>query len=57
MDIIKINEIDQWVIGNYWINSEIEKLNEKLSIDIGSRWATSDNEREAANYILSLIHI
>lgn len=53
MDIIKINEIDQWVIGNYWVNSEIEELNEKLSIDIGSRWATSDNERKAANYIMS----
>ena len=53
MDIKKINEIDQWIIGNYWINSEIEELNEKLSIDIGSRWATSENEREAANYIMS----
>ena len=51
MKINDFKEIDQWIIGNYWINSEIEDLNQKLSIDIGSRWATSDNEKEAADFI------
>ena len=53
MNINEFKEIDQWIIGNYWINSEIEELNQKLSIDIGSRWATSENERKAANYIMT----
>ena len=43
MKINDYTEIDQWK-GNYWVNSEIENLNHKLSIDIGPRWATSDNE-------------
>lgn len=47
------NEIDKWIIGNYWVSSDIDKLNEKLSIDIGSRWATSNNERKAAEFIKS----
>ena len=51
MKINDFTEIDQWIIGNYWVNSEIENLNQKLSIDIGPRWATSDNEREAADFI------
>ena len=51
MEINDFKEIDQWIIGNYWVNSEIENLNQKLSIDIGPRWATSDSEREAADFI------
>ena len=48
-----INKIDQWIIGNYWVASQINQLNEKLSIDIGPRWATSENERKAADFIKS----
>ena len=48
-----INKIDQWIIGNYWVASQINQLNEKLSIDIGPRWATSKNERKAADFIKS----
>ena len=51
MNDYNFSDIDQWIIGNSWINSKIENLNEKLAIDIGSRWATSDNERNAAEYI------
>jgi len=51
MNEYNFKDIDQWIIGNSWINSEIENLNEKLAIDIGSRWATSQNERNAAEYI------
>ena len=32
MEINDFKEIDQWIIGNYWVNSEIENLNQKLSI-------------------------
>ena len=51
MNDYNFSDIDQWIIGNSWINSKIENLNEKLAIDIGSRWATSENERNAAEYI------
>ncbi|MEC7920950.1 MAG: hypothetical protein VYA06_02215, partial [Chloroflexota bacterium] len=51
MNIYNFKDIDKWIVGNSWINSEIENLNEKLAIDIGSRWATSQNERNAAKYI------
>ena len=54
MEINDFKEIDQWIIGNYWVNSEIENLNQKLSIDIGPRWATSDSERAVSYTHLTL---
>ena len=45
--------IDKWIIGESWISSKVENLLEKLCIEIGSRWASSKNERKAANAIFS----
>ena len=46
-----LSNFDKWIIGDSWVNSNIEDLADKLCIEIGDRWASSNNERNAANYI------
>ena len=51
IDNNQLSNFDKWIIGDSWINSDIEDLSTMLCIEIGERWASSANERKAANYI------
>ena len=51
MDLLNIKELDRWIVGDSWINSEIHDHLNKLCDEIGPRWATSKEERYAGNYL------
>jgi len=51
MDFSNIKEIDRWIVGESWINSEIHDHLNKLCDEIGPRWATSKEEKYARNYL------
>ena len=51
MDLSNIKEVDRWIVGESWINSQIHDHLNKLCNEIGPRWATSKEERYAGNYL------
>ena len=51
MDLSNIKEVDRWIVGESWINSQIHDHLNKLCDEIGPRWATSKEERYAGNYL------
>ena len=44
MDLSNIKEVDRWIVGESWINSQIHDHLNKLCNEIGPRWATSKEE-------------
>jgi hypothetical protein len=43
--------IDRWIMGEAWTGSRIREHLRELCDNIGPRWASSEAERQAANYI------
>ena len=44
-------EIDRWLMGEAWVGSRIDAHLSVLCEQIGVRWAGSDGEQKAAEYI------
>ena len=51
MDLVNRKEIDRWIVGESWVNSQIQNHLEKLCNQIGPRWASSIEERITADYL------
>jgi hypothetical protein len=43
--------VDRWITGEAWVNSKIQEHLEQLCDRIGPRWASTPEERAAADYI------
>ena len=46
------SSLDRWITGEAWVGSKINDHLTVLCDDIGPRWATSENETRAVDYIL-----
>ena len=44
-------EIDRWIFGEAWTGSQIGDHVEVLCEQIGPRWASSEGERQAVEYL------
>ena len=44
-------EIDRWIFGEAWTGSQIGAHVEVLCEQIGPRWASSEGERQAVEYL------
>ena len=44
-------EIDRWIFGEAWTGSQIGDHVEMLCEQIGPRWASSEGERQAVEYL------
>ena len=44
-------EIDRWIFGEAWTGSQIGEHVEVLCEHIGPRWASSEGERQAVEYL------
>ena len=44
-------EIDRWIFGEAWTGSQISEHVEVLCEQIGPRWASSEGERQAVEYL------
>ena len=44
-------EIDRWIFGEAWTGSRIGEHVEVLCEQIGPRWASSEGERQAVEYL------
>ncbi|MBI4307088.1 MAG: M28 family peptidase [Chloroflexi bacterium] len=49
--ILDWNDIDRWLMGEAWVGSRILSHLQELCDRIGPRWASTPEEREAAEYI------
>jgi len=46
-------EVDRWLVGESWVGSELSRHLDALCREIGPRWASSEGERRAVEYVVS----
>lgn len=51
MTSVDWKSIDRWLVGESWVGSRLEDHLTELCVNIGPRWASSQGERRAAEYI------
>lgn len=47
------SEVDRWLVGESWVGSELSQHLDTLCREIGPRWASSEGERRAVDYVVN----
>lgn len=51
MKDVNWNQTDRWIVGESWVGAQFDRHLTELCVNIGERWASSEGERLAVEYI------